>query len=71
MHDHDKGVKGLNKRGFQIEDWTGRVIEKFGLFDSCEAAWSVLYQEFPDDEDLEDYEVVCIACKNAYTAKRS
>lgn len=41
-----------------IEDWAGNHLFKDRTFDSFEDGWDFLMEQFPNDEDLQDYYVV-------------
>jgi hypothetical protein len=41
-----------------IEDWAGNHLFKDRTFDSFEDGWDFLMEQFPNDEDLQDYYVI-------------
>lgn len=42
---------------FIIQDWAGNVLFNGREFESFEDAWDFIYEQFPDEENFEDYYV--------------
>lgn len=41
-----------------IEDWAGNHLFKDKVFDSFEDGWDFIMEQFPDEDDLQDYYVI-------------
>jgi hypothetical protein len=41
-----------------IEDWAGNHLFKDKVFESFEDGWDFIMQQFPDEDDLQDYYVI-------------
>lgn len=43
---------------FHIIDWMSNVLFGGKTFDSFDEAWGFIYEQFPDEEEFDDYYVV-------------
>lgn len=43
---------------YLIQDWAGNVLFQGKEFDSFEDAWGFIYEQFPNDEEFDDYFVI-------------
>ncbi len=41
-----------------IEDWAGNHLFKDKVFDSFEDGWDFIMEQFPNEDDLQDYYVI-------------
>ncbi len=41
-----------------IEDWAGNHLFKDKVFESFEDGWDFIMEQFPDEDDLQDYYVI-------------
>ena len=56
---------------YVIKDWVGNLMTSFGVFKTLSEATDYLLKQFPEDKDLEEYQVLMMSHDDAIAIDRA